>query len=75
MKSKTIQELTLVSKDGSVHGRIVYSWGESPYCSTYCAMHVKWILEQGWDIIPEHNQDTCAGFVCSHKNPFDISVS
>lgn len=60
---------------GSVHGRIVYPWGECPYCTTYCINHVIWLLEQDFDIIPEHNDGLCAGFKCSHGSPFSISVS
>jgi len=50
----TLAVIQLVKEDGSVHGRIVYSWGECPYCTTYCKFHVQWILDQGWDIIPDH---------------------
>ena len=55
-----------LNKDGSAHGRIVYSWGESQYCSTYCPGHVRWLLDNGYDIIPEHNEERCAGFDCGH---------
>ena len=63
-----------LNKDGSVHGRIVYGWGESPYCTTYCKSHTQWILSKGWDIIPEHIEGNCAGFICGHGEP-TVSVT
>lgn len=72
MNLQALKELT--KQDGSVHGRIVYSWGECPYCTTYCKDHVKWILDQGLDIIPDHADGMCAGYECSHGNPFSIRV-
>jgi len=65
---KTLLEHQLeLTKDGYVHGRIVYPWCVSPYCSTYCPEHVTWLLKNGYDVIPEHNEGKCAGFVCGHK--------
>jgi len=55
-----------LKKDGSVHGIIIYPFGESPSCSTYCKIHVDYILSHGWDIIPNHNYETCSGFSCYH---------
>jgi len=68
MNSQACEQLA--KEDGSVHGRIVYSWGECPYCTTYCKFHVQWILDQGWDIIPDHTDGMCAGNKCSHVNIF-----
>lgn len=63
---KCCQPSLELNKDGSVHGRIIFNWGESPYCSTYCKHHVAWVLAKGWDIIPYHNPELCAGFECGH---------
>jgi len=68
--SKTLLTHQLeLTKSGSVHGRIVYAWGVSPYCSTYYPEHTTWLLENGYDIIPEHNEGKCAGFICGHNEP------
>jgi len=66
MKQSLEQPELELNRDGSVHGVIIYQWGISPGCSTYCKDHVKYILDHGWDIIPRHNSSCCSGFECYH---------
>ena len=49
-----------------IHGRIIYSWGVSPYCATYCAFHNYWLKQEGYKIIEECNPGQCAGYTCGH---------
>jgi len=65
-KTVTEQEGLELNKDGSVHGVIVYNWGESPACATYCKYHVDYILNHGWDIRPYHSIYICSGWKCYH---------
>ena len=74
MKQTLNQPSLELNKDGSVHGIIIYSWGQSPACSTYCKIHVNFILSHGWDIIPEHNYETCGGFECYHGTGLQVTI-